>query len=91
MEPVSTSGSKLKLPLIITSVVVVIVAVLVVLFLQKGEPSTALEPPAAAPIEEPTLGSSIYEKSNNPVKGALPETVAPVPNPLEGAYNNPFE
>ena len=50
-----------------------------------------VEPPAAAAIENPDLGSGLLEKAQNPIKDQLPETVAPVPNPLEGLYKNPFE
>lgn len=44
--------------------------------------------PAAAPSS--TLGGTLYEKANNPVQNKLPATVAPVPNPLENVYKNPF-
>lgn len=91
MEFVSNPGSKLKLPLIITIVVVLLVAVLVVVFLSQGGPSPVVEPPSGGAIETPDLGSNIYEKASNPVSGQLPETVAPVANPLENAYQNPFE
>ena len=36
------------------------------------------------------LGASIYKQSNNPLSNKLPETVAPVANPLEDIYKNPF-
>jgi flagellar basal body-associated protein FliL len=44
-----------------------------------------------APAAPADLGSELYEKATNPVAGSLPETVAPVPNPVEGIYRNPFE
>ncbi len=44
--------------------------------------------PAAAPAS--TLGGTLYEKANNPIQNKLPATVAPVPNPIQGAYKNPF-
>ena len=43
-----------------------------------------------AAIENPDLGSQIFEKAQNPISGELPETVASVPNPLAGIYQNPF-
>ena len=43
-----------------------------------------------AAIENPDLGSQIFEKTQNPISGELPETVASVPNPLAGVYQNPF-
>lgn len=47
--------------------------------------------PAAAELAPTDLGSQIYEKAANPVAEKLPGTVAPVPNPVEGVYQNPFE
>ncbi len=50
-------------------------------------------------IEAPTLGSEIFEKTQNPLKGKLPDTNPfddqPNPfgdktNPIEKAYTNPF-
>ncbi len=44
-----------------------------------------------APEEQSAgLGSDIYGQANNPLGGKLPDTVAPVPNPIEGMYKNPF-
>ncbi|TSC74573.1 MAG: hypothetical protein G01um101444_259 [Parcubacteria group bacterium Gr01-1014_44] len=49
--------------------------------------------------EAPTLGSEIFEKTQNPIKGQVPDTNPfddqPNPfgdktNPIEKAYNNPF-
>lgn len=57
----------------------------------KKPPQEAVQPPAGASITTPDLGSELYEKSRNPIEGSLPETLAPVPNPLEGVYKNPFE
>lgn len=37
------------------------------------------------------LGGELFEKSSNPVGGALPDAAPPVPNPLESLYQNPFE
>ncbi len=37
------------------------------------------------------LGGSLFEQAANPVQNKLPDTVAPVANPLGGAYKNPFE
>ena len=49
------------------------------------------QPPVGEEIQNPDLGSEVFEKSANPLKNELPETVAPVPNPLENIYKNPFE
>lgn len=48
-------------------------------------------PPVAAPAAKPSLGSQLYEQSKNPVQGKLPNTVSPVPNPIQGIYKNPFQ
>src|SRR3989344_271429 len=37
------------------------------------------------------LGTTLYEKAQNPIEGQLPETAAPIANPLDNAYKNPFE
>lgn len=54
-------------------------------------PAPLAEPPAGGALAQPDLGSDVYEKAANPVAGELPETVAPLPNPLEEIYKNPFE
>lgn len=47
----------------------------------------------SAPVadDKTNLGTEIYGQVENPINDKLPETVTPVPNPLEGAYQNPFE
>lgn len=80
----------LTLPMIVAGVLVIAVAVAVFLYLRSGGlPSS--EPPAAPAIENTDLGSEVYERTTNPVRGQLPGTVAPIPNPLENLYQNPFE
>lgn len=37
------------------------------------------------------LGTTLYENSQNPLNDKLPEESAPVSNPLDDAYKNPFE
>ena len=53
-------------------------------------PRTA-QPIAGAPAPASDLGSSIYEHAKNPIQGKLPASVAPVTNPIQGVYKNPFE
>lgn len=76
-------------------IVLIVVAVLIVgglIFWYAITPEEKqIEPPASAPIENAALGGDIYEKSSNPIKNNLPDTVTPVPNPLQGIYQNPFE
>lgn len=40
--------------------------------------------------EEESFGGALYEKASNPLEEKLPEQ-APLANPLEDAYKNPFE
>lgn len=55
--------------------------------------------PAAAPVTPLTkeeaskadLGSGLLEKAQNPIQDKLPEAVAPVPNPIQDIYKNPFQ
>lgn len=94
-EVAPASAPKSKLPFIITIIVVVLVAAAVYWYLVVREPAVepaapVVEPPAAEPITSPDLGSELFEKSSNPISGQLPDTIAPVPNPLEGIYENPF-
>jgi hypothetical protein len=37
------------------------------------------------------LGTTVYEKANNPISDKLPDTLAPVANPIADIYKNPFE
>lgn len=96
MEQVSKSNlqSKSNLPWVFVIVVTVIVVAAVLYWLlvvkEKLSPEPILEPPVSETIESPDLGSELFERGSNPVGGELPETVAPVPNPLENIYENPF-
>jgi hypothetical protein len=42
-------------------------------------------------VEEESLGAEIFKKASNPVSGEVPDAVTPVANPIEGAYDNPFQ
>ena len=44
-----------------------------------------------APPPPPNLGTELYDKAQNPVKGKIPDTVPTVTNPIDGVYKNPFE
>ncbi len=57
---------------------------------QEAAPA-AVETPTGEAIQNAGIGTEIYTKANNPLADTLPETVAPVPNPIENAYKNPFE
>jgi hypothetical protein len=59
--------------------------------LPRGAPLSQETPSVPAEAAPADLGSKLYEKAANPVAGELPETLAPVPNPVEGIYKNPFE
>ena len=37
------------------------------------------------------FGSELYEKSANPIADRMPDTAAPLEDPLAGLYTNPFE
>lgn len=80
-------------PLVIVSFLLIIAAAGVFLWYVGMVTGPETEPLASPPQEEPpaTLGEAIYEQSSNPVKGTLPDTVAPIANPIGGAYRNPFE
>ena len=97
-QPVSPAPKPKKLksgtPLIIVLASLIVVGAFLYWYLvlrEAGVAPSPTEPPAAATIENADLGSQIFEGAQNPISGELPETVAPVPNPLEGVYQNPFE
>lgn len=85
--------------------IVKIIVVLILLFVATGivlwwygqsalpSPSslTLPSPPAAAVATPGDLGSSLLEKSKNPLGDKLPEPTPPIPNPVENIYKNPFE
>lgn len=55
-------------------------------------PGTTEVSPVSPPAEtsSESLGGSLYEKTQNPIQDKLP-TQAPVANPINDAYKNPFE
>ncbi len=71
-------------------------------YVNKTQQLPPPEPPAVfAPIAEEvappspetevSLGGSIYKSAEDPIKDKIPESIAPVSNPIKGAYKNPFE
>lgn len=79
--------------------VVVLIVLGVLSFLVWQNYVTQVAPTTTAPTTPLTeeeagkadLGSELYEKATNPISEKLPETVAPVPNPVQDIYKNPFE
>ena len=91
---------KAKLPMIIAIIVVVIVAVAIFYYYVLSRrpvapppvlPVAETQPPAGASIAKPDLGSTLYEDAKNPISKKLPASAAPVSNPIQGIYKNPFE
>jgi flagellar basal body-associated protein FliL len=86
--------SKNKLEIIIT---VIAVAVAVALFgywyfvMRVAAPLPVAEPSVASLAEPASLGETIYQQSQNPIKNEIPAANNPTVNPIEGAYKNPFE
>lgn len=91
----SESRVGLRVSLIIAVIAIILVFVLYYFFFVKRQaPTESTESIKEVPVAgepAPDLGSRIYEKAANPVAGELPNTVVPVPNPIEGIYQNPFE
>ena len=94
--PVQPSSGKTPIAKVI---VIVVVAVIVAAALwyakfyqkpkQAAAPAQGFGPAVNAPTS--TLGAQLYQKANNPIQDKLPATVAPVPNPIQNVYKNPFE
>ncbi|MCP6720220.1 MAG: hypothetical protein KJI72_02805 [Patescibacteria group bacterium] len=85
-----TAGSKTPLIIVIVVVILVIAAVIYWYLVLRGPATPPVVETPTAEITSPDLGSELFERSSNPVSGQLPDTIAPVPNPLEGIYENPF-
>lgn len=73
-------------------VILIIVAALIVgglfwyaKYYKKAAPAGVQITPAT------TLGGQLYNQANNPIQNKLPDTVTPVPNPIQGTYKNPFQ
>lgn len=82
-----------KPKLIVIAIVIGVVAV-GILYWHFYARTNGAKPAPAARTSAPAaggLGSEVYEKSANPVSGKIPQTAAPVPNPIENAYKNPFQ
>ena len=80
---------------IVIALVIVVALVGLVWYLRSVNPGNTVAPSSARPAgnAEATpkdLGSQLYGQVQNPVQGKLPDTVAPVTNPLQGVYKNPF-
>ena len=64
-------------------------------FYFRSEEAIAPQEPVSSAVsdesEDAALGETLYEQTQNPIGDKLPETVAPVANPVEDLYKNPFE
>ena len=93
MEPIVQEGAHHSKTIVTTLIVLAILLVAGGLYYYwthtppNGVPSVPLRENAPAS----DLGSELYTKAANPLSDTLPETGAVIPNPLEGAYKNPFE
>jgi len=79
----------------LTKVILIVVALAVLLgaawwLTLRVTPTAPVAAPGTANQPTQDLGSALYNSASNPVSGKLPETVAPVPNPIKGLYTNPF-
>lgn len=87
--PVAAAGSKtVKIILIVVALAVIAALAWWFVFRKAPAPEVAVPGTANQPMED--LGSALYNSASNPVSGKLPDTVAPVPNPVGGLYKNPF-
>lgn len=88
MNNIQTNQSQSsKVKAVIIGIVIVIVAGALVWSLKVyKKPASADKITPAA-----TLGGQIYKQATNPIQNKLPDTVAPVPNPIQNTYKNPFQ
>ena len=79
----------MKKILIIAVAVIALAAIVWLVFIKKPvAPQVAVPGTANQPTQD--LGTTLYNNASNPLAGKLPDTVAPVPNPIQGMYKNPF-
>lgn len=76
--------------LIIVAIIVLVIAAGVYWYL-KSQPSVSQPSTTANQQGGAALGGNLYNKSSNPVQDKLPSTVAPVTNPIQNLYQNPFQ
>ncbi|MEK7630232.1 MAG: hypothetical protein AAB432_02530 [Patescibacteria group bacterium] len=85
-------SKKMTLPVLLAIFVFIILAVLAYYFVLPKPISVPVAPAADNALTTGSdLGSALYSQSSNPIQDKLPDTVSPIPNPLENAYKNPFE
>lgn len=83
-----------KILTIVMVVVALIIAATIYFYLIANEnknPAQPLTSKSNAPVKSSGLGATLYEKTQNPIQGALPKTATPVVNPLNSVYKNPFQ
>jgi len=94
--PLSSGGGK-KFPVATVGIIggAALLLILAYLWYAMRTPSLPPPPPPLPPVAEETasasLGGEIYGEASNPVKGRIPDAGSPAANPIEGAYQNPFE
>ncbi len=88
MENIQTNQDQLsREKVILVGIVIALIAGGLVWYLKYYEKPVSADNIAPAA----TLGGQIYEQANNPIQDKLPNTVAPVSNPIENTYKNPFQ
>ena len=87
MENIQTNTNQSITKVVVPIIVVILVAGGLFWYFKFYKKPVSVEKvtPAA------TLGGQIYEQANNPIQNKLPDTVAPVPNPIQDTYKNPFQ
>ncbi len=84
---------KQKLTIVVGIIIVLII--LVAWYIFSGIKSTSpitTSPAAAVPATtSASLGTQIYQQSQNPIQNKIPAPKNPSVNPLGGAYTNPFK
>lgn len=85
-----------KILVIVVIIIAVIIGVVFYIYLNRYRNINPTNPivnnnKIGAPAAKNDLGTTLYEKSQNPISNTLPKTVAPVANPLQNVYKNPFQ
>lgn len=84
------AGKSKKILMVATIVILALAGVAYWYMRRVVKPTAEVAVPGTANQPTQDLGSTLYNKASNPVSGVLPNTVAPVTNPVKGLYKNPF-
>ena len=94
LKPIKFSHPHHQRQIIILSVILlVLIGLFISTYFYYPYPVLPLQPIThpTKPNTQNDLGTTLYAQSQNPIQNQLPDNTAPIANPLDNAYKNPFE